>query len=110
MTYGWRLPWPMKDSSREKTSCTGRRGRSDEHTSELQSLRHLVCRLLLEKKKYKDSMDHAKNLGNSRRRCDRNHQHPRLQAFSVEWGSLRLRLTVVAQRRRSEQWCQLYRG
>src|SRR5436853_2265703 len=25
-------------------------GRSEEHTSELQSLRHLVCRLLLEKK------------------------------------------------------------
>src|SRR5205814_10288889 len=28
------------------------RGRSEEHTSELQSLRHLVCRLLLEKKKH----------------------------------------------------------
>src|SRR5947199_6324700 len=27
--------------------------RSEEHTSELQSLRHLVCRLLLEKKKAK---------------------------------------------------------
>src|SRR5205814_8671643 len=27
------------------------RMRSEEHTSELQSLRHLVCRLLLEKKK-----------------------------------------------------------
>src|SRR5882724_13062334 len=27
------------------------RTRSEEHTSELQSLRHLVCRLLLEKKK-----------------------------------------------------------
>src|SRR5437899_10196152 len=27
-------------------------GRSEEHTSELQSLRHLVCRLLLEKKKF----------------------------------------------------------
>src|ERR1039458_10619654 len=27
------------------------RNRSEEHTSELQSLRHLVCRLLLEKKK-----------------------------------------------------------
>src|SRR5437899_7859014 len=30
-----------------------RGGRSEEHTSELQSLRHLVCRLLLEKKKKK---------------------------------------------------------
>src|SRR5262245_45633516 len=28
--------------------------RSEEHTSELQSLRHLVCRLLLEKKKHKN--------------------------------------------------------
>src|SRR5438045_5208943 len=28
-----------------------KRTRSEEHTSELQSLRHLVCRLLLEKKK-----------------------------------------------------------
>src|SRR5262245_64354208 len=28
-----------------------RLSRSEEHTSELQSLRHLVCRLLLEKKK-----------------------------------------------------------
>src|SRR5437899_4910399 len=30
--------------------------RSEEHTSELQSLRHLVCRLLLEKKKYEASL------------------------------------------------------
>src|SRR5882724_5893891 len=29
--------------------------RSEEHTSELQSLRHLVCRLLLEKKKKQDA-------------------------------------------------------
>src|SRR5258705_8184216 len=29
----------------------GEEARSEEHTSELQSLRHLVCRLLLEKKK-----------------------------------------------------------
>src|SRR5262245_64519676 len=31
--------------------CTMVLVRSEEHTSELQSLRHLVCRLLLEKKK-----------------------------------------------------------
>src|SRR2546425_4073013 len=31
----------------------GRPGRSEEHTSELQSLAYLVCRLLLEKKKKK---------------------------------------------------------
>src|SRR5882724_5352739 len=35
--------------------CSKRRHslRSEEHTSELQSLRHLVCRLLLEKKKHR---------------------------------------------------------
>src|SRR5205814_9725586 len=33
------------------TSDNGPWLRSEEHTSELQSLRHLVCRLLLEKKK-----------------------------------------------------------
>src|SRR5262245_62929267 len=31
--------------------------RSEEHTSELQSLRHLVCRLLLEKKKKKKEIE-----------------------------------------------------
>src|ERR1039458_6919329 len=36
------------DHQRRKT----RAGRSEEHTSELQSLRHLVCRLLLEKKRH----------------------------------------------------------
>src|SRR5205814_8036492 len=40
------------DSAREGwvIGCGGgvNRGRSEEHTSELQSLRHLVCRLLLE--------------------------------------------------------------
>src|SRR5437899_9315057 len=34
--------------------------RSEEHTSELQSLRHLVCRLLLEKKKKKKTK-HTQN-------------------------------------------------
>src|SRR5437899_9328989 len=35
--------------------------RSEEHTSELQSLRHLVCRLLLEKKKTKKSTKYKTN-------------------------------------------------
>src|SRR5437899_12299723 len=34
-------------------------GKSEEHTSELQSLRHLVCRLLLEKKKRNHSVGRA---------------------------------------------------
>src|SRR5947199_702357 len=38
--------------TRIASSGSGRAStRSEEHTSELQSLRHLVCRLLLEKKK-----------------------------------------------------------
>src|SRR5437899_7178128 len=42
-----------------KPTCLRSPSRSEEHTSELQSLRHLVCRLLLEKKKR--SMDSARN-------------------------------------------------
>src|SRR5882724_13198337 len=34
--------------------------RSEEHTSELQSLRHLVCRLLLEKKKKQKNQHYSK--------------------------------------------------
>src|SRR5205814_10566815 len=37
----------FRDRSRRRRTLR----RSEEHTSELQSLRHLVCRLLLEKKK-----------------------------------------------------------
>src|SRR5262245_64492639 len=41
---------------------TGAHGeRSEEHTSELQSLRHLVCRLLLEKKKKKKKKKKKRN-------------------------------------------------
>src|SRR5438046_6379348 len=35
----------------ERVWCYGAQSRSEEHTSELQSLTNLVCRLLLEKKK-----------------------------------------------------------
>src|SRR5436853_5071011 len=41
---------PRRDGWRARPTRCGD-GRSEEHTSELQSLRHLVCRLLLEKKK-----------------------------------------------------------
>src|SRR5947199_690152 len=46
---------PSRGSSPFTTRIRPRadRPRSEEHTSELQSLRHLVCRLLLEKKKKK---------------------------------------------------------
>src|SRR5216684_9196931 len=42
------------DARRHRPRCLGcRPDRSEEHTSELQSRLHLVCRLLLEKKKKK---------------------------------------------------------
>src|SRR5436853_5463836 len=47
------LPLPSSSGPRPVRSCSRPRphsSRSEEHTSELQSLRHLVCRLLLEKK------------------------------------------------------------
>src|SRR5258705_12211894 len=48
-----RLGHPHRAQARQLHGAPAhRRGdRSEEHTSELQSLRHLVCRLLLEKKK-----------------------------------------------------------
>src|SRR5437899_8375181 len=39
--------------------------RSEEHTSELQSLRHLVCRLLLEKKKKQKQQKIKTNMTNN---------------------------------------------
>src|SRR5438093_9114769 len=41
-----------------KPRSVRREERSEEHTSELQSLTNLVCRLLLEKKKKKDKEDY----------------------------------------------------
>src|SRR5438045_5191234 len=49
-TYGSVQPEPANFASRIRGDHR-RWDRSEEHTSELQSLRHLVCRLLLEKKK-----------------------------------------------------------
>src|SRR5262245_35291933 len=44
------------DGQGRRLRRTGLEHRSEEHTSELQSLRHLVCRLLLEKKKTTHSL------------------------------------------------------
>src|SRR5438046_6295857 len=43
------------------TQWIGRWSRSEEHTSELQSLTNLVCRLLLEKKKEQNNHHHQPN-------------------------------------------------
>src|SRR5688572_31503469 len=42
---------PANNSARSASGVMGWLGRSEEHTSELQSQSNLVCRLLLEKKK-----------------------------------------------------------
>src|SRR3990170_4672389 len=47
----FRSPGRGPDHVRRKRRGSCARGRSEEHTSELQSPDHLVCRLLLEKKK-----------------------------------------------------------
>src|SRR5437899_6265069 len=51
-------PWPVRASVIVRVAQCGPTllPRSEEHTSELQSLRHLVCRLLLEKKKHNEKL------------------------------------------------------
>src|SRR2546429_7077569 len=46
----------LKTRKQRQTFARSREIRSEEHTSELQSRLHLVCRLLLEKKKRKHEM------------------------------------------------------
>src|SRR5256885_10496264 len=49
----WRWGWrPMRAAAHSGKVPARGAGRSEEHTSELQSPCNLVCRLLLEKKKY----------------------------------------------------------
>src|SRR5438093_1333511 len=48
---------PHSEDRRGRRPPSGRAVRSEEHTSELQSLTNLVCRLLLEKKKKKKIND-----------------------------------------------------
>src|SRR5438552_12454278 len=53
------LSWPSLCRYPSACATATSRKRSEEHTSELQSPDHLVCRLLLEKKKRKSySLDH----------------------------------------------------
>src|SRR5687768_18341956 len=53
----WTRPTSCRPSTRGYASHARR---SEEHTSELQSRLHLVCRLLLEKKKKKKIKNHLK--------------------------------------------------
>src|SRR5258708_11778960 len=49
---------PFGTDARRRSAAHFRGQRSEEHTSELQSPDHLVCRLLLEKKKNKQQQKH----------------------------------------------------
>src|SRR5438045_7758270 len=66
-TYGFFIALGEKESTLIFSKVNNSWGsfyydRSEEHTSELQSLRHLVCRLLLEKKKKNKKIRNRKQL------------------------------------------------
>src|SRR3712207_8033094 len=54
-----RCPSKRESSTTNGHECTRMRGRSEEHTSELQSRQYLVCRLLLEKKTQATYISHT---------------------------------------------------
>src|SRR5687768_17918904 len=55
LRQAWRAAARARQARRRCSRRRLRLGRSEEHTSELQSRLHLVCRLLLEKKKKKQN-------------------------------------------------------
>src|SRR2546423_8519398 len=67
-------------ASAAATTSANRRSRSEEHTSELQSLAYLVCRLLLEKKK--------KNENHTSFFIYTERQHEYSQSGSPRWSSV----------------------
>src|SRR5438046_4519673 len=73
----------LKSGSRPIVRVHGHLERSEEHTSELQSLTNLVCRLLLEKKKKKPS---TRNTAYHRSHKNTRHSHP---AIALEYNSNR---------------------
>src|SRR2546429_6956046 len=73
-------------SSSRCSICVQWQGRSEEHTSELQSRLHLVCRLLLEKKKKTAARHHADtptDATNARQQA----QHMRLTAYTTHYNT-----------------------
>src|SRR2546422_7157928 len=63
----WSIPRNSRPSARCHFGSPLPAGRSEEHTSELQSRLHLVCRLLLEKKKKTRVTGHPTD--NTRKHC-----------------------------------------
>src|SRR2546425_7184517 len=68
---------PMRGDPRQILVTEEDAPRSEEHTSELQSLAYLVCRLLLEKKNHEmGSRSRVSSDSPSENRCIRNTRHP----------------------------------
>src|SRR5262245_64806652 len=65
----------VRPAARMWTSPNSRGTRSEEHTSELQSLRHLVCRLLLEKKKNKKKQQEPTKTKKAKKHIANNGKH-----------------------------------
>src|SRR5262245_64596064 len=67
----------LQKAQKRPTRSPTSRPRSEEHTSELQSLRHLVCRLLLEKKKKQNkayqTVNKTRDTTNSRKSSNKKH-------------------------------------
>src|SRR6266404_4295473 len=63
-----RLPRRVETRTRSPARTPSVLARSEEHTSELQSLAYLVCRLLLEKKKKKISTEKVKKKKKKKRK------------------------------------------
>src|SRR5205814_6516001 len=81
----------MTTPGRAKLAKTAAERRSEEHTSELQSLRHLVCRLLLEKKNILDgSSGHlleahrAPFFEHGQRGVNRSRDYGGIETFAIE--------------------------
>src|SRR2546423_4539982 len=55
--YAWPEGMPRSAHTAGRSCLRTKAVRSEEHTSELQSLAYLVCRLLLEKKKMKSTVN-----------------------------------------------------
>src|SRR5438046_6914229 len=60
------IPTAIRDAIRVRSRLCSSVKRSEEHTSELQSLTNLVCRLLLEKKKKKKQEKSSKYIKKTR--------------------------------------------
>src|SRR5262245_62588930 len=68
------LDWKRFDAATERFLADKLVARSEEHTSELQSLRHLVCRLLLEKKKKHEQPTHTAKMKSKKELTEQSQQ------------------------------------